>query len=121
MNVIVKTVAVVPVSLLAAGANCLEILPSADSSMHTEGHGPVTIVFETGLGDTGNVWRSVQTSVADHCARTVSNKRRGYGIGSNAIDGPPDARSKGSMRAESCRLESAATLLDMSGRQSLIT
>lgn len=93
----------------------------ADSSMHTECHGLVTIVYEAGLGDTGNVWRSVPTSVADHCARTVSNKRRGYGISNNAIDGPRDARRKGSMRAESCRLESAATLLDMSGRQSLIT
>jgi pimeloyl-ACP methyl ester carboxylesterase len=91
MNVIVKTVAVVSLSLLAAGANCFEILPSADSSMLTVGHGPVTIVFEAGLGDTGKVWRSVQASVADHCARTVSYTRRGYGIGSNAIDGPRDA------------------------------
>jgi pimeloyl-ACP methyl ester carboxylesterase len=91
MNVIVKTAAVVSLSSLAVGANCLEILPSADSSMHTEGHGPVTIVFEAGLGDTGKVWRSVQASVADHCARTVSYTRRGYGIGSNASDGPRDA------------------------------
>lgn len=91
MNVIAKTVAVVSLSLPAAGAHCFEILPSADSSMHTEGHGPVTIVFEAGLGDTGKVWRSVQSSVADHCASTVSYTRRGYGIGSNAIDGPRDA------------------------------
>jgi len=91
MNVIVKTVAVVSLSLLAAGANSVEILPSADSSMHTEGHGPVTVVFEAGLGDTGKVWRSVQGSIADHCARTVSYTRSGYGIGSNAIDGPRDA------------------------------
>jgi pimeloyl-ACP methyl ester carboxylesterase len=91
MNVIVKTVAVVSLSLLAAGANSFEILPSADSSMHTEGHGPVTVVFEAGLGDTGKVWRSVQASIADRCARTVSYTRSGYGIGSNAIDGPRDA------------------------------
>lgn len=91
MNAIEKTVAVVSLSLLAAGANCFEILSSADSTMRTEGHGPVTIVFEAGLGDTGKVWRSVQASVADHCARTVTYTRRGYGIGSNAVDGPRDA------------------------------
>jgi pimeloyl-ACP methyl ester carboxylesterase len=91
MNVIARTVAAVSLSLLTAGAHCLEILPSADSSMHIEGHGPVTIVFEAGLGDTGKAWRSVQASVADHCARTVSYTRRGYGIGSNATDGPRDA------------------------------
>jgi pimeloyl-ACP methyl ester carboxylesterase len=91
MNIFVKTVAVVSLSLLAVGGNCFEILPSADSSMHTEGHGPVTIVFEAGLGDSGKVWRPVQASVADHCARTVSYTRSGYGIGSNAIDGPRDA------------------------------
>jgi pimeloyl-ACP methyl ester carboxylesterase len=91
MNVIVKTVAVVSLSLLTAGASCLEIVPSADTSMQTEGYGPATIVFEAGLGDTGKAWRSVQASVADHCARTVSYTRSGYGIGSNAIDGPRDA------------------------------
>jgi hypothetical protein len=90
-HVIEKTVAVVWLSLLAASANSFEILPSSDSSKHTEGHGPVTIVFEAGLGDTGKVWRSLQASVAGRCARTVSYTRRGYGIGSNAIEGPRDA------------------------------
>jgi pimeloyl-ACP methyl ester carboxylesterase len=91
MKVIMKTLAVVSLSSLAVGANSFEVMPSADSAMHTEGRGPVTIVFEAGLGDTGKVWRSVQTSAADHCARTVSYTRRGYGIGSGAIDGPRDA------------------------------
>ena len=89
MNVIEKTVAVVSLSLLAVSPDCFELLPSADSSMHIEGHGPVTIVFEAGLGDTGKVWRSIQASVADHCARTVSYRRRG--IGGNTIDRPRDA------------------------------
>ncbi len=91
MNVILKTLAVVSLSSLAAGANGFEILPSADSSLHTEGQGPVTIVFEAGLGDTGKAWRSVQTSAADHCARTVSYTRRGYGLGSGDVDGQRDA------------------------------
>ncbi len=58
--------------------------------MHSEGTGPVTVVFESGLGDTREVWRSVQLSVANQCARTVSYTRRGYGVGSD-IYGPRDA------------------------------
>jgi pimeloyl-ACP methyl ester carboxylesterase len=91
MNVILKTLAAASLLSLAMDANCFEILPSADSSLHTEGQGPVTIVFEAGLGDTGSVWRDVQTSAADHCARTVSYTRRGYGLGNVAVDGPRDA------------------------------
>jgi pimeloyl-ACP methyl ester carboxylesterase len=91
MNVIVKYLAVVSLSSLSVSANCFEAMPSADSAMHTEGRGQVTIVFEAGLGDTGKVWRPVQSSAADHCARTVSYTRRGYGIGSSTIDGPRDA------------------------------
>jgi pimeloyl-ACP methyl ester carboxylesterase len=91
MNVIMKALAVVSLSSLAVGANSFEVMLSADSAMHTEGRGPATVVFEAGLGDTGKVWRSVQTSAADHCARTVSYTRRGYGIGSAAIDGQRDA------------------------------
>lgn len=93
MNSIEKTVAVALLSLLATGANGFEFLPSADSSLHTEGQGPVTIIFEAGLGDTGKVWRSVQTSAADRCARTVSYTRLGYGLGSRAVDGRRDAES----------------------------
>jgi len=59
MNVIMRALAVVSLSSLAVGANSLEVMLSADSAMHTEGRGPVTIVFEAGLGDTGKVWRSV--------------------------------------------------------------
>jgi pimeloyl-ACP methyl ester carboxylesterase len=76
---------------LSVGAQSFELLPSVDSSMHTEGTGPVTVVFESGLGDTSRVWQPVQSSVANNCARTVSYTRRGYGPGSDPVDGRRDA------------------------------
>jgi pimeloyl-ACP methyl ester carboxylesterase len=91
MNIAIKALAVALLTSLSVGANSFELLPSADSSMHTEGNGAVAVVFESGLGDTGVVWRSVQSSVADHCARTVSYTRSGYGIGSSPVAGVRDA------------------------------
>src|SRR5258706_12562711 len=90
MNLIVKILATALLTSPAVGANSFEIVPSADSSMHTEGTGAVTVVFESGLGDTGKVWRSVQSAVANGCAKTVSYTRRGYGTG-NSADGLRDA------------------------------
>lgn len=74
---------------------CLISIPvnavtSSDSSLHIEGAGPVTVVFEAGLGDTGKVWGSVPSSVARGCARSVYYTRSGYGIDHSA-DGPRDA------------------------------
>jgi pimeloyl-ACP methyl ester carboxylesterase len=43
-----------------------------------EGEGAVTVIFESGLGDTLDVWRGVQTEVARGCARTFSYNRSGY-------------------------------------------
>lgn len=63
---------------------------ASDSSLKTEGDGPATVVFEAGLGDTREVWRRVQPRVAEHCARTVSYTRAGYGIGHHASS-PRDA------------------------------
>jgi pimeloyl-ACP methyl ester carboxylesterase len=64
--------------------------PSSHSSLHTEGTGSVTVVFEAGLGDTGSVWRSVQSSVAESCAKTVSYSRLGYDRG-RRVEGTRDA------------------------------
>ncbi len=58
--------------------------------MSIEGEGAVTVVFEAGLGDTLDVWRKVQFSIASGCARTVSYNRAGYS-GSGAADGVRDA------------------------------
>ena len=38
--------------LLSFTAKSFELWPSADWSVHTEGAGPVTVIFESGLGDT---------------------------------------------------------------------
>jgi pimeloyl-ACP methyl ester carboxylesterase len=56
--------------------------PAGDADLHLrmriEGSGPVTVIFESGLGDTLNVWDAVQPQVAAGCARTVSYNRAGY-------------------------------------------
>lgn len=91
MNVSVRTLAIVLLAAYGLNAQSFELLPSADLSMHTEGSGPVTVVFESGLGDSGQVWSPVQSSVADNCARTVSYTRRGYGLGSSPVYGQRDA------------------------------
>jgi len=93
----IKILAAALLTSLAVSTNSLEVMPSADSSMHTEG-GAVTVVFESGLGDTGKAWHAVQLSVAARCGR-----------------------NKTPMRTESYRPENAPNLLDISGRQSLIT
>ena len=46
--------------------------------MRVEGSGPRTVIFESGLGDTLNVWDAVQPRVAAGCALTVSYDRAGY-------------------------------------------
>lgn len=64
---------------------------AADPSMHVEGSGPVTVVFESGLGDDREVWRPVQAAIAARCATTVSYTRDGYGGGRKAAAGMRDA------------------------------
>ncbi len=54
--------------------------------VHIEGTGVRTVVFESGLGDTLDVWKAIQPRVAEHCVRTFSYTRAGY-VGSD----PPDA------------------------------
>jgi pimeloyl-ACP methyl ester carboxylesterase len=43
-----------------------------------EGDGTPTVIFENGLGDTLEVWKDVQRSIATDCARTVAYNRAGY-------------------------------------------
>ncbi|HEV7135463.1 MAG TPA: alpha/beta hydrolase [Steroidobacteraceae bacterium] len=58
--------------------------------MRVEGSGPRTVIFESGLGDTLEVWRQVQPRVAAGCARTVSYDRAGYS-GSDPAESTRDA------------------------------
>lgn len=58
--------------------------------MRIEGSGPRTVIFESGLGDTLDVWARVQPRVAAGCARTVSYDRAGYS-GSDPAESARDA------------------------------
>lgn len=91
MHMITKTLALSLLALPAAAPQRLEVLPPDDPSMPIEGVGPVTVVFESGLGDTGQVWKSVQASIADRCARTVSYTCHGYDGAGSSPASPRDA------------------------------
>lgn len=54
------------------------------------GEGPRTVILESGLGDTLDVWKDIQPRIAAGCARTVAYTRAGY-IGSDPPTGPRDA------------------------------
>jgi pimeloyl-ACP methyl ester carboxylesterase len=60
--------------------------------IHIEGNGPRTVILESGLGDTLEVWKDIQPLIADHCTRTVSYTRAGY-LGSDPAMGPRDSAS----------------------------
>lgn len=65
-----------------------------------EGRGPRTVILESGLGDTLDVWTAVQPQIAAGCSRTVAYNRAGYD-GSDPALGPRDAATiVGELRAE---------------------
>lgn len=82
------------VLLLSALAGALPVSAATSAQavhrVRIEGAGPVTVVFEAGLGDTLDVWQRVQVEVARGCARTFAYNRAGY-PGSAGIDGARDA------------------------------
>jgi pimeloyl-ACP methyl ester carboxylesterase len=55
-----------------------------------EGRGPRTVVLESGLGDTLDVWSKVQPLIAAGCARTLAYNRAGY-LGSDNSNAPRDS------------------------------
>ncbi|HZF25152.1 MAG TPA: alpha/beta fold hydrolase [Steroidobacteraceae bacterium] len=72
----------------------------AHLQMLISGHGARTVVLASGLGDTLDIWKTVQPLIADHCARTIAYTRAGY-PGSDVADGARDAASNVSeLRAE---------------------
>ena len=90
-----------PLTLLRAVALVLPAVASSvsasqgDSARHKvriEGHGPLTVVLEAGLGDTLDVWADVQPQIAASCTRTIAYTRAGY-PGSDPASGPRDAAS----------------------------
>jgi pimeloyl-ACP methyl ester carboxylesterase len=57
---------------------------------HSEGHRTGTVILESGLGDTIEVWNAIQPRIAAGCIRTVAYNRAGYD-GSDPAEGPRDA------------------------------
>jgi pimeloyl-ACP methyl ester carboxylesterase len=55
---------------------------------HTGGKG--TVILESGVGDTLDVWKAIQPRIAAGCTRTVAYNRAGYD-GSDPALGPRDA------------------------------
>jgi len=88
--------------LLAAIASSAVATP-ADELHHLvkiEGHGARTVILESGLGDTLEVWKKIQPRIATGCTRTVAYNRAGYD-GSDPALGPRDAATiVGELRAE---------------------
>jgi pimeloyl-ACP methyl ester carboxylesterase len=76
-------------SLFVTGAFALP----ADNLHHRiklEGKGSRTVILESGLGDTLDIWKGVQPLIAAGCARTLAYNRAGY-LGSDNSNSPRDA------------------------------
>jgi pimeloyl-ACP methyl ester carboxylesterase len=58
--------------------------------LHIVGSGARTVILESGLGDTLDIWKDIQPQIAAHCTRTVAYTRAGY-VGSDPADGPRDS------------------------------
>jgi pimeloyl-ACP methyl ester carboxylesterase len=90
--------------LCAAGAIAL---PADELHLRVklEGRGPRTVILESGLGDTLDIWQTVQPLIAARCARTLSYNRAGY-LGSDNSNAPRDAATiVAELRAELARQE----------------
>ena len=89
--------------LLLAAITSSAVAVPADELHHRvkiEGHGTHTVVLESGLGDTLDVWKKIQPKIATRCTRTVAYNRAGYD-GSDPALGPRDAATiVGELRAE---------------------
>src|SRR3984893_11503509 len=82
-----------PAWLLSLFVTGVFALP-ADSLLHhrvkLEGMGTPTVILESGLGDTLEVWNTVQPLIAAGCARTLAYNRAGY-LGSDNSNAPRDS------------------------------
>jgi pimeloyl-ACP methyl ester carboxylesterase len=82
------------VSVFAADA------PTVHLHAKIEGSGSRTVLFESGLGDTLDVWQAIQPRVAAHCARTFAYNRAGYLDSDPAVTARDAAAIVGELRAE---------------------
>jgi pimeloyl-ACP methyl ester carboxylesterase len=88
------TLARLALAILSLSAVLTTAAASNESLSHQTkilGEGSRTVILESGLGDTLDVWKDIQPRIAEHCARTIAYTRAGY-IGSDpAEDGPRDS------------------------------
>ena len=87
---------------LAASATAFSKGPSETERhlVHIEGDGRPAVIFESGLGDTLDTWKTVQGLIASHCARTVSYNRFGYPGSAAASDARDAATIVAELRSE---------------------
>jgi pimeloyl-ACP methyl ester carboxylesterase len=86
--------------LCASAAFGLEGTPGEVHRVDILGSGPVTVIFEAGLGDTLDVWRKVQPRVAATCARTLAYNRAGYPGSRSGLAPRTASEIVGELRAE---------------------
>jgi pimeloyl-ACP methyl ester carboxylesterase len=82
-------------SLFVTGAFALPADSLNDYLHHRiklEGKGTRTVILESGLGDTLDVWKTVQPLIAAGCARTLAYNRAGY-LGSDNSNAPRDSET----------------------------
>jgi pimeloyl-ACP methyl ester carboxylesterase len=90
---------------LAIAVGCLALcaFDSTDvphMQMRIAGHGARTVVLAAGLGDTLDIWNTVQPLITEHCTRTIAYSRAGY-PGSDVASRVRDAETiVGELRAE---------------------
>ncbi len=78
-------------SLFATGAFALPT-ENPRHRVKLEGRGSPTVILESGLGDTLDVWNTVQPMIAAGCARTLAYNRAGY-LGSDNSNAPRDSET----------------------------
>src|SRR5579862_8759338 len=89
-------------SLIATGAFAVPA-ESLHHRIKLEGKGTPTVILESGLGDTLEVWSTVQPLIAAGCARTLAYNRAGY-LGSDPSNAPRDSATiVAELRAELAR------------------
>jgi pimeloyl-ACP methyl ester carboxylesterase len=86
---------------LSAATAAFSVTQSTGHQTRILGTGSRTVILESGLGDTLDIWKDIQPRIAANCARTLAYTRAGY-IGSDpAEDGPRDSATiVGELRAE---------------------
>lgn len=107
---VMPPIARLPLRLVLSFLVAWPLLASAvpSESLHhrirLEGRGTPTVILESGLGDTLDVWSTVQPLIASACARTLAYNRAGY-LGSDPSNAPRDSVTiVGELRSELKRL-----------------